>query len=457
MKITKSLLVAAIAGLTLISVSASARVSLEEASKLDSDLTPFGAERAGNAEGTIPAWNPDFEPPGDYRPGGRYVDPYKDEKPLYTITAANYKQYLELLTPGIQKLFKIYPRTFKMHVYPSHRDGSYPDFMLDETRKNAVRAELVDGGSGVTSTFGGAPFPIPENGSEAVWNATLSRGLLSSLVTERQVLVYRNGSHQVGETTTLRYAPYFDPNLTIEEFQDQKMPRLGTLIETHAPNRDKGKSYVVHEFINPKEQPRAAWNYSPGVRRVRRAPTIAYDSPQGLGNWRTTDESYGFNGAPDRYNWTLVGKKEMLIPYNAYRFENNDANAKTLLPAGHPNPEFMRYELHRVWVLRAELKKGVRNIYKTRELFLDEDSWLPVLVDQYDNRNKLWRTTMLNSINQYDVGGIYSRTSIYLDLVTREYFADGVTNFNKPRKYNQKPKSLSYLVVAQFCDSSPVC
>ena len=143
------------------------------------------------------------------------------------------------------------------------------------------------------------------------------------------------------------------------------------------------------------------------MRRVRRAPTIAYDSPQGLGNWRTTDESYGFNGAPDRYDWTLVGKKEMLIPYNAYRFETNDANAKTLLSAGHPNPEYMRYELHRVWVLRAELKEGVRNIYKTRELFLDEDSWLPVLVDQYDNRNRLWRTTMVNSINQFDVGGVF--------------------------------------------------
>ena len=139
-----------------------------------------------------------------------------------------------------------------MHVYPSHRDGVYSDFILNETRKNAERAQLTDGGSGVTSTFGGAPFPIPQNGNEVVWNATLSRGLVSSLVTEQQILVYRNGSHQVGETTTLRYSPYFDPNLTLEEFQDQQMPRLGTLIETHAPIVTKAKVMWCMSLSTPK-------------------------------------------------------------------------------------------------------------------------------------------------------------------------------------------------------------
>ncbi|MGI9276079.1 MAG: DUF1329 domain-containing protein, partial [Endozoicomonas sp.] len=314
MIIRKTLLAAGITGLLFATFTAQARITPEEAKKLNSVLTPLGAERAGNAEGTIPAWNPDFKPPASYKgPGNHYPDPYADENPLFSITGKNYRQYKDKLTPGMQALFKNYRRSFRMDIYPSHRDGSYSDFIQNETRKNATRSELEVGGNGVTNAFGGAPFPIPKSGIEVIWNTMLARSFYSVKGKEKAVLIYRDGGKQIGETSTISYAPYFDPSLTIEEFWGNSMPRLATLIQTLAPSREKGKSYVVQEFVNMRIDPRAAWTYSPGVRRVRRAPTVAYDSPQGMGNWRTADETYGFNGSPDRYNWKLIGKKEIYI------------------------------------------------------------------------------------------------------------------------------------------------
>ncbi|MGI9277591.1 MAG: DUF1329 domain-containing protein, partial [Endozoicomonas sp.] len=276
----------------------------------------------------------------------------------------------------------------------------------------------------------------------------LARSFYSVKGKQKSALIYRDGGKQIGETSTISYAPYFDPNLTIEEFWDNSMPRLATLIQTLAPSREKGKSYVVQEFVNMRVDPRAAWTYSPGVRRVRRAPTVAYDSPQGMGNWRTADETYGFNGSPDRYNWKLIGKKEVYIPYNSYKFETPDVDIDELLPAKHANPDYMRYELHRVWVVRAELKEDERNVYKTRELYIDEDSWSIVAVDQYDNRDKLWRTSMFNTINLFDVQGVFRRTALYHDLISREYLADGLLNYTKPYLYNTEPKQLSYFRAA---------
>ncbi|MGI9273793.1 MAG: DUF1329 domain-containing protein [Endozoicomonas sp.] len=444
MRIRKSLLAAAVTGLALMTTGVSAKVSEQEATRLDNELTPVGAERAGNADGTIPAWNPDFKPPANYVVGGKYVDPYPDDKPLFTITAKNAEQYRDKLTPGMLAMFKAYPDTFKMPVYPSRRDGSYSDYILESARKNATRSVLSEDQNNVLGAKGGTPFPIPQNAAEVVWNRMMNSSPVSFERETVEAIVYRDGSMLLGGSNTIQYAPYYDPNVSLEEFEDNDMPMLYRLVQSTAPTRNKGQSFLVHEYKERTGSARKAWSYTPGVRRVRRAPTIAFDTPQGLGNWRTTDESYGFNGSLEKYNWSLEGKKEIYIPYNNYKFENAEVPFEDLLPKGHANPDYMRYEMHRVWVVKAELKDSERNVYKTRVLYFDEDSWAVVATDQYDNRDTLWRTSLGLTVNTYDVQGIHSRTFFYHDLVSREYFADGLFNTVPASKNNQDPRALSF-------------
>lgn len=449
MIIRKSLLAATlainVAGLSMLAATASAAVSEEEARQLGTTLTPMGAEMAGNKDGTIPAWNPSFKPPASYKRGDRYVDPYAGEKPLFTITAENMEQYKDKLTPGMQGLFKNYPDTFRMPVYPTHRDARYSDYNIEQTRLNATRTTLSEDQNSVFDAVGGAPFPIPKNAAEVVWNASLAKAPYSTYKEVQQVVTYRNGSQLIGGMNRHDYYVYHDPESEIGQFNESKNPILYTLIESTAPTRDKGKSYLVHEFVDRSTKARAAWSYTPGVRRVRRAPTISFDTPQGLANWRTTDESFGFNGSLEKYDWELVGKQEMYIPYNNYKFDNaTSVEMSELLTPGHANPEYMRYELHRVWVVKANLKEGERNIFKTRVLYIDEDSWAVVAVDQYDNRDTLWRTSLGLSISLHDVQGVFPRTFFYHDLISREYFTDDLHTYTKPAVYNEKSKAVSY-------------
>ena len=89
-------LVATIAGLA-IGAPAMAAVSAAEAAKLGAELTPLGAVKAGNADGSIPAWEGGLTSAAqagfpNYRPGQHHPDPYASDKPLYTVTSANMAQ-----------------------------------------------------------------------------------------------------------------------------------------------------------------------------------------------------------------------------------------------------------------------------------------------------------------------------------------------------------------------------
>ncbi|MGH8334730.1 MAG: DUF1329 domain-containing protein, partial [Pseudomonas fluorescens] len=132
-----------LACLTL-SLSASvthAAVSSAEAQALKSSLTPLGAERAGNADGSIPAWTGGFtQVPAGFQEGHRAFDPFKDDKPLYSVTAANMSQYADKLTDGVKQLLKDNPQTFKLDVYPTRRTAAAPQWIYDNTFKNATQA-----------------------------------------------------------------------------------------------------------------------------------------------------------------------------------------------------------------------------------------------------------------------------------------------------------------------------
>jgi hypothetical protein len=135
-----------------------------------------------------------------------------------------------------------------------------------------------------------------------------------------------------------------------------------------------------------------------------------------------------FNGAPNRYTWELLGKAEMIVPYNSYRLHSDEVSPGDILTPLHINQDLTRYEKHRVWVVEARLKEGTKHLYPRRTLYVDEDSWQILAVDQYDNRGNLWRVSEAHCINYYDVPTFWSTLEVHTDLIAGRYLAIGLDN-----------------------------
>ncbi|MCP1615862.1 uncharacterized protein DUF1329 [Pseudomonas sp. SLBN-26] len=422
-----SLLLAACV-LATITSEAGAAVTADQAAALDSRLTPFGAEKAGNAAGTIPAWTGGLtQTPAGYKgPGQHHVDPFAGDTPQFTITKANLEQYKAHLTPGQVALFNAYPESFQMPVYATRRSGSAPQWVYDNIRRNATTAKLLNGGNGFADAYGGVPFPIPQNGLEAVWNhITRYRG---TYIVRRsaEAGMQRNGAYSLVTSEDEALFRFYDPKGSYAGLQNTLFYYLSF---TTAPARLAGNGALVQEMLDQVKEPRQAWGYNPGQRRVRRAPTLAYDTPiESTDGLRTADDTDMYNGAPDRYDWTLVGKQEIYIPYNNYKVTSPEVKYKDLLQPGHINPKYTRYELHRVWVVDGKLKPGARHIYSRRTLFLDEDSWGAAVVDQYDGRGDLWRVSMAYLKNFYEVPTVWTALDTFHDLQARRYGVQWLDN-----------------------------
>ncbi|MGB2739469.1 MAG: DUF1329 domain-containing protein [Cognaticolwellia sp.] len=413
----------------LASTSATAKISQQDAAKLEKELTPFGAVRAANADGSIPAWTGGItSAPAGYKVGDHHIDPFTGDKVLYTITAKNVAEYKDLLTPGQVKLFETYPDTYKMSVYTSRRSASYPEHVYQATLDNATRAELVEGGNGIVQAAVGIPFPVPKDGLEAIWNHILRyRG--EKIVREGgQAAPTSSGDYTYMGFDDQLLIPYGVKGVKPEELQATNI-LFKFKQKVTEPARLAGTALLVHETMDQIKTPRQAWTYNTGQRRVRRAPNVAYDAPgtasDGL---RTTDDFDMFNGAPNRYNWTLKGKKELLIPYNDYRLHSDDLKYDQILQPGHINPELVRYEKHRVWVVEANLKSDTRHTYKKRVFYIDEDSWQVAVTDIYDNRDELYRVGVAHGINYYEVPTQWSTLEVFHDLQSRRYIAMGLDN-----------------------------
>jgi hypothetical protein len=419
-----------------------AGISAEDAARLGgAEFTPVGAERAGNADGSIPEWTGGIkELPAGYKEGEKLADPFPDEKPLLVITAQNYQEHADLLAPGLIATLKRYPETFSVPIYPTHRTALYPDHVYETAKKQAPEVELADGGNGVinlgTSTI---PFPFPTDAIQVYWNhATRYRQHGNLIRTYTQTPVQANGNFEpVVFKETASWAPKLvgndNPNLLFTFMQ---------VIES--PSRLKGDILLIHEFIDQVKQPRSAWVYNPGQRRVRRAPEVAYDAPtSGSDNLRTADDLDMMNGAPNRYDWKLVGKKEMYIPYNAYKLRNGDLKYTDIMLPGHLNSEHLRYEKHRVWVLEATLKKGARHIYGRRTLYVDEDTWQIAMVDVYDGRGELWRFHEGHAMVHYQELVPWLALESQYDLLAGRYITIGLDNEIKGYQYDFHIKGIS--------------
>lgn len=403
-----------------------AYASEADAARLGADLTPNGAEAAGNADGTIPAFDGGLKDLGDRKPGGPYTDPYAGDAPLFTIDASNMGQHAARLTEGHQALLKAYP-SYRMNVYPTRRSCGLPAAAAEWNKKNAVTGKLTADGNGVEGAFYATPFPVPENGLEVLWNHLLRYRGYNVVRDYHGAVVYPDRAPariRIQEDMVFRWS---DPQRNdISQLDNKSIYFLQQIVE---PARLAGTALLVHETINQVAMPRQVWTYNPGQRRVRRAPDVQYDNPgTGSDGLTTSDMLSVYNGAPDRYQWELKGKSETYVPYNAYRLAAPSVKIAALATPYTLNPELLRYELHRVWNVEGKLKPDTRHVYSRRNFHIDEDSWMIVSSELYDGRGELWRVQEAHTINYYDQNVCAEVGTAAYDLQSRGYYVGALSN-----------------------------
>ncbi len=429
MKAIKAKFAVGVLGSVFLVGAALAASTPQQAARLGVDLTPTGAEKAGNTDKSIPAWTGGItKPPAGYRQGMFHPDPFAGEKALFSITPANSKNYTAKLSEGQKAMFAKYP-SFKMNVYPTHRSASFPQRTYDFTKRNATNCKLVGNGEGIQNCAEGLPFPIPNNGHELIWNHKLKYKGVAAVRWANQVAPTAAGAYSVVRLREELLGLYYKQGNTSESINNVLLYFFQVV---EGPARLAGNVLLVHETLNSVSAPRQAWVYNPGQRRVRRAPNVAYDNPgTATDGLRTNDMTDMFNGAMDRFDWKLVGKREMYVPYNAYKAHSNTVKIKDMIRPGHLNPDVLRYELHRVWVVDAKLKAGKRHINSRRTMYIDEDSYQIMAIDHYDGRGQLWRYSEAPSINYYEVPTFWSTIETHHDLQSGRYISGLLDNEEK--------------------------
>ena len=405
---------------------AHAKASADELAQLGKNLTCTGAEKAGSAGG-VAAFTGKWlgAAPGMTTELGKHpIDPYHAEKPLFTITAQNVGQYADKLSAGQQAMFKKYPN-YVMHIYPSHRDFRFEDSVCKVFAKNGAETTIAADGKSLENYYMGAsPFPIPKSGVEVIWNGMHPTAINVESRDIDTAVVYANGNITWGSQLMWQYARRNDPKLRGHKAEGNAVyVRFMTL----QPERNKGEVVKTIDNFTMDKEARLAWQYIPAVRRVRQAPGFGFDSPiPSSSNTVVVDEVRLFNGSAERYDWKLVGKKEMYIPYNNFKLEGKEAGANkyaNLLKPGFENPDFVRWELHRVWVLEGKVKEGYRHLYPTRVLYADEDTWLYAMSDIYDGKGNLWRFNWVNNFYAPGPKVFAQGAAFYHDLSNGTYTA----------------------------------
>lgn len=479
----------AAAGLGVTS-GAFAKATADEAAKLGKELTAVGATRAGNADGSIPEWvggkyfddvvrgqtpkslddvRQAFEAaraktPADFDALLKYLDSFriedyptisrqidsiigklppdkadlarkqraqiggggKYEAPQFIITKANMSQYADRLTEGHKAMFAKYP-DYRMIVYPTLRTAYFPPEVEQATIQNASTAELK-GTDEVNGAVLGFPFPIPGNGAEVLWNHKMRFRGSAVRRFNNQAIVKLDGSYKISklvEDVKFKYA-------NLQETNPGTRILLYYLSEVLSPPRVAGQLILVHETSGAGGSGRDGWIYNPGLGRVNRAPDVGYDNPYiGTDGEQFNDQVDLFNGALDRYDWKLVGKKDMYIAYNSFLINAPLIKYKDIIRPGHINQSLSRYELHRVWVVEATLRQGLRHQFKKRRFYVDEDSWAVAVVDCYDNRDQLWKVQEGQLLTVPFVPTVTGIPEIIYDLQSGRYFVTALQNEDK--------------------------
>jgi hypothetical protein len=413
-----------------------AAVTADEAAKLKSELTPLGGEKAGNKDGTIPAWTGGHTTPtpGD-QPGGRRGDPFKDDKPLFSINAKNIDQYADKLSDGQKAMLKKYPETYRIDVYPSRRTAAAPQWVYDNTLKNATRAKMV--GDIVEGAYGGIPFPIPKSGAEVMWNHVLRwRGSSWEFNINQYQLTADGKAVLTTDGRAEQQMPYYFQDGSPEQFAKSNDHWLIRLINAGPPIR-AGEAIVGRVNIDGNKD--QAWVYLTGQRRVRKLPNPCCDTPTpSAAGVMAFDEIEVWTGRLDRFDWKIAGKKEMYIPYNGNKFLQPKTDAEVLTKS-HLNPDHVRWELHRVWVIDATLRQGQRHQAPKSRYYCDEDTWICTLGDRWDANGQLWKTLWAQTFVAPDLPGTPIGSFGFNDLLSGQGFAGNLYNA-KSSQYPIKPR-----------------
>ena len=406
--------------------------SAEEVARLGQELTRFGAEVAGNAEGTIPPYTGGLPRAGDLS-GAYPTNPsIEADKPLYVITAANMEQYAEQLTVGHKAMLQRFPNTYRMPVYPTRRTVSYPEHILEATVENARRTELPSVDQ-LHNAVHGFPFPLAKSGAEVIWNHKLRWRGHAGRRYNNQAIVQSDGSYQISKLIEEVEFLY-----TNQDFNGRSEDLLAYYMsEVIAPPRSAGQLLLVHETSDQTAQIRNAWIYNPGLRRPRRAPNAGYDNPfEGSDGNQLNDQVDMYNGAMDRYSWQLLGKKEMIVPYNAYKISSPEVSYDQIIDPGHIDQSLARYELRRVWVVEAELLERASHIFGRRTFYVEEDSWAINSVDCYDRRGELYKFQESQQVFMQNAQVVGGTPEIIYDFYSGRYFLTALANEDKPNDFS---------------------
>lgn len=419
----------------LVAGEVAAKVPPVEAARLGADLTPVGAERAGNDAGTIPPWTGGLTtPPAGWQPGDVEIDPFPGDKPLFVITSDNLAEHRRYLTDGHVAMLEQYGGAYTMPVFQTRRTASYPERVYDQLRENALTAELLENGNGVRNTITTSPFPIPRDGLEVIWNHILRYRGEEVSYRSAYATPTTGGSYNPVMTEYNYYFAYSRPGAKLADI-DNKIFYLRT--EILSPSALAGTITLVHETLDQVRSPRLAWRYEPGSRRLRRSPNLAYETDlPNTSSLRTVDQKDMYNGAPNQYDWELKGKRELYMPYNAYRLHSRDNSADDIIRPNHINQELTRYELHRVWVVEATLRTGISHVYTRRVFYVDEDSWQILASEEYDQDGKLWRVSEAHNINYYGEPVFWTTLEATYDLKAGRYYVDGLDDGQAAYNFN---------------------
>ncbi|MGB1563082.1 MAG: DUF1329 domain-containing protein [Sinimarinibacterium flocculans] len=414
--------------LLLVVAGAHARVAEEQLAQLGTSLTPVGAEAAANADGSIPAWDGGLvaAPECFAGAGSRYCDPFPDDAPLFTISVENLSRYEEYLSEAQAALLRRYPDSYRMPVYATRRSFANPVFVYEASRANALRAELQGNGEVLSGAVTGVPFPIPGNAFEVIWNHKVRYRDVSVRRWNNQFAVAASGDYnQTTIREDLRFM-YSRPGLAPEALGEVLYHALELVT---APPRLEGSILLLHETRDQIAEARRIWQHSPGQQRLRRVPNAGHDTPAlGADGLRTHDQADMFNGPTERYEWKLIGKREMFVPANSYRLHSDALEYSQIVGKHHLAQEHTRYERRRVWEVEATLRPGSGHRYKRRRFFVDEDGWQIRVVDVYDARGALWQLQEAHTVIAYDKPYELPVCETVYDLPGNRYLAQALNN-----------------------------
>jgi hypothetical protein len=377
-------------------------------------------------------------PPTGWKPDQGYLNPFPSDRPLLTITSQNLEAHRADLAPGLQALLQKVSG-FSVPVYPSRRTATFPKEVLDSAIRlqGQFRLDVAELKKPVDLTV---PFREPKTGEQVMWNVLLRYAGGNVTREGRAYPVRANGeTYAIGYWSRRVSASHLDQSV-----DDVLFVAMGGFT---TPAALRGNTALVREMLQGSSIRRSAWFYTAAQRRVRRAPDLAFDSvSDGTEGMVVADQVDGFNGSLERYDWKLVGKRSMIVPYNTYAIGEPKVTANELIRKGSVNSDLMRYEMHRVWVVEASLKAGQSHLYPKRRFYIDEDSWTVLMEEAYSKRGELWRVALHGLMQLYDAQYPTTRISIYHDLDAGSYFVSGLDSEKRPSiRFGDKARMADFL------------